>query len=180
MNKFDLEQQIIQAYTLFAADISNLAYIDANLCINHKWTINQNLDHINKSLTQLNTYLVLPKSRIAMFFGSSNKTVVSMATFMLKLNQALKYNDKSIALIYPDYNPKNTQQLILEGKKILENTIVALKTWTEDDLDSYHFPHPLLDKILAREVLYFTINHCKHHHKTVKQIILTNGFKTKS
>jgi len=35
--------------------------------------------------------------------------------------------------------------------------------WTEELLDSRYLPHPLLGKLVAREMMYFIIHHTKHH-----------------
>jgi hypothetical protein len=177
MNKFDLSQQISEAYTLFTSDVKNLAYADANLCINHKWSVNQNIDHINLSLTQLNKYFLLPKGRIQSVFGRSNKTEVTMAAFILKLKQTLKTGVKSTLTFTPNFSPKNTQDLILQGQQIINEMVKALMLWTDEDLDTYNCPHPVLGNVSAREMLYFSSYHIKHHNKTVKQIILLNNFK---
>lgn len=174
MNKFDLSQQISEAYTLFASDVKNLAYADANLCINHKWSVNQNIDHINLSLTQLNKYFLLPKERIQSVLGLKSKAVVTMATFTLKLNQTLKTGVKSIKTFTPDFSSKNTKVLILKGQEIISDMVKALMLWTDEDLDTYNCPHPVLGKISAREMLYFTIYHIRHHHVTTKELILNN------
>ncbi|TAH05038.1 MAG: DinB family protein [Sphingobacteriales bacterium] len=174
MNKFDLSQQISEAYTLFASDVKNLAYSNANLCINHNWSVNQNIDHINLSLTQLNKYFLLPKEKIQLIFGLTSKGDVTMATFTLKLNQTLKTGIKSTITFTPDFSSKNTQDLILKGQVIISDMVKALMLWSDEDLDTYNCPHPVLGKISAREMLFFTIYHIRHHHSTTKELILNN------
>ncbi|NBX80802.1 MAG: DinB family protein, partial [Flavobacteriales bacterium] len=41
--------------------------------------------------------------------------------------------------------------------------------FTEDDLDKYVLPHPLLGKLTLREMLCFTIYHVKHHVEIIKR-----------
>ena len=45
--------------------------------------------------------------------------------------------------------------------------------WSEDDLDLYVIPHPLMGKLTFREILYFTIYHVKHHKKQMDAIVKT-------
>jgi hypothetical protein len=44
----------------------------------------------------------------------------------------------------------------------------AFESWNEEDLDTIRLPHPLLGKITAREMIYFTLYHAKHHVTATK------------
>jgi len=39
----------------------------------------------------------------------------------------------------------------------------ALESWSERDLDRIRLPHPILGKLTAREMLFFTLYHDQHH-----------------
>jgi uncharacterized damage-inducible protein DinB len=39
----------------------------------------------------------------------------------------------------------------------------AVQPWSEQNLETLQLPHPLLGKLTAREILFFTIYH-NHHH----------------
>ena len=41
---------------------------------------------------------------------------------------------------------------------------------TEEELDTYLIPHPLIGKMTLRELLFFTVYHIGHHLKTIKNI----------
>jgi hypothetical protein len=72
--------------------------------------------------------------------------------------------------------PKNVS---IGKKKILINDLTGLikslnekiERLSEQDLDKYILPHPLIGKISIREMLYFTIYHVQHHHKSVVENI---------
>jgi len=44
-----------------------------------------------------------------------------------------------------------------------------LDKFTENELDRYILPHPLLGKLTLREMLFFTIYHIEHHEKLIKR-----------
>ena len=54
-------------------------------------------------------------------------------------------------------------------KKEVEKLVHKLDKFTEDDLDKYVLPHPLLGKLTLREMLCFTIYHVRHHEEIVKR-----------
>jgi hypothetical protein len=45
----------------------------------------------------------------------------------------------------------------------------ALRRWTEQELDRVVLPQPLLGKLTAREVAYFTVYHGGHHVEAVRR-----------
>ena len=45
----------------------------------------------------------------------------------------------------------------------------ALEPWGEKNLDTIRLPHPLLGKITAREMIYFTVYHSEHHVAATKK-----------
>jgi hypothetical protein len=45
----------------------------------------------------------------------------------------------------------------------------ALGRWSEQELDRVTLPHPLLGKLTAREVAYFTVYHGRHHVEAVRR-----------
>jgi hypothetical protein len=45
----------------------------------------------------------------------------------------------------------------------------AMLPWPEESLDQLQLPHPLLGKIIIREMLFFTLYHHGHHVEVVKR-----------
>ena len=69
--------------------------------------------------------------------------------------------------------PKKVDQN--QGQKLKENLknelvklCLSIEKISEEDLDYYVLPHPLLGKLTLREMLYFTIYHVKHHEKQIR------------
>ena len=51
-----------------------------------------------------------------------------------------------------------------------DTLLKAIDNWTEEELDTYLIPHPLIGKMTLRELLFFTVYHIGHHLKTIKNI----------
>lgn len=41
--------------------------------------------------------------------------------------------------------------------------------WTDDSLDRFQLPHPLLGKLTVREMLFFTLYHQRHHRDVIER-----------
>ena len=101
----------------------------------------------------------------------------------------LGYSTKIIAqishapslLVHPPFR-KSTGRFIPKivsiekGKKLkvdlineIDKLVTKLDELTENELDKYIFPHPLLGKLTLREMLYFTIYHVRHHEELTKR-----------
>jgi uncharacterized damage-inducible protein DinB len=46
--------------------------------------------------------------------------------------------------------------------------VAALERWSDRNLDRIQLPHPILGKITAREMVFFTIYHGHHHIAAAK------------
>ena len=68
--------------------------------------------------------------------------------------------------------------LISDLNKLIKTLNEKIERLSEQDLDKYMLPHPLIGKISIREMLYFTIYHVQHHHKSVVENIKQCTIKT--
>jgi hypothetical protein len=54
-------------------------------------------------------------------------------------------------------------ELLTRWQRVNSRLRAALERWSERDLDRLRLPHPILGKITARELVFFTIYHGHHH-----------------
>jgi hypothetical protein len=168
MNKSELITNLNTAHFAFWDTAIQLP--NPTISINGKWSVAQNVEHINTTLSRVNNYLSLPKATIESNFGLSNRESINKELFTEKYLQALANGAKATAPFIPELNPKaNIKELVLQGKSNLESFISNLQNWSEEELEKYGCPHPALGKITVREMLYFIIFHTQHHHKTIKK-----------
>ncbi|MCI5058573.1 MAG: DinB family protein [Flavobacteriales bacterium] len=134
-----------------------------------KWTVSQHLEHLRKSASMLNKGLSMPGMVLKPMFGTANRPS--------KTNEQLRtrYDEKvAVATGAPpaDSQPRphsemNIERLISGIKKEYDKLFEHLEKWSEEDLDKYILPHPLLGKCTLREMYYFTAYHTELHTKTV-------------
>ncbi len=133
-----------------------------------KWSVYQNVDHINIALMRLGNYLALPKSQIETLCGLSERMSTSYEKLVKIYLNVMSSGVKATDSFIPEVNPNgNIEELISHGKNLLEIFISNLQDWTEEELDLYHCPHPALGTITIRETLYFTIYHVQHHEQII-------------
>jgi hypothetical protein len=167
MNKTEIITNLNRAHSAFWDTAILLP--NANVSINGKWSVAQNVQHIIISLTRVNSYLTLPKSSIESKFGLSNRVSDNNEKFIGKYLNALANGVKSTAPFIPESNLEtDIKELVGQGKNALESFISNLQNWSEDELERYICPHPVLGKTTVREILYFTIYHVEHHNETIK------------
>ncbi len=168
MNKTEIITQLNTAHSVFWNTASHLP--NPSISLNGKWSILQNVVHITISITRVNSYLALPKSSIEANFGLSGRASVSNEILVKIYLNAIANGVKATAPYIPEDNIEtDIKELIDNGSKTLEELVSNLHHWSEEDLEQYLCPHPVLGKITVRELLYFTIYHVQHHTEIIKK-----------
>lgn len=168
MNKSEITTHLDTAHSAFWDTAIQLP--NPTISINGKWSVAQNVEHINTTLSRVNNYLSLPKATIESSFGGSNRASITYDEFVEAYRKALANGAKASAPFIPELNPKAAiEELVEQGKNSLESFISNLKNWSEEELERYICPHPVLGKTTVREMLYFIVYHVQHHHKTIQK-----------
>lgn len=169
MNKNELITKLNKAHSAFWDTAINLP--DFSVSLNGRWSIAQNVEHISLVLSQITKYLSLPKITISSTYGLSERASVSYETFVNAYKTALENGAKAMDPFLPELNSDtNIEELVSQGKNLLEGFVSSLQNWSEEEFDLYKCPHPVLQKITVREILYFTIYHVQHHHEILKKM----------
>jgi 2-dehydropantoate 2-reductase len=167
MNKKEIINNLNTAHLAFWDTAIHLP--NANSSVNGKWSVAQNVEHINIALSRVNNYLALPKSTIKSKFGLSERTSKSNETVIKLFKNALENGAKAMDSFISELNlDKNSKELVSQGKDLLAALISNLQNWSEEEFELYNCPHPFLGKFTVREILYFTIYHVQHHNETIK------------
>ncbi|GIZ09053.1 DinB family protein [Flavobacterium sp. UMI-01] len=172
MNKENIIIKLRDNHSDFWSAASN--HEDKNSSTDGKWTVNENVDHINKSISILINFLSTPKPMLESRFGLNGGKSISYEALVEKYHLAIKNGVKSPPPLLPSTD-LNHEELIKDGNTLVNDLIHSLNNWSEKELDQYLCPHPALSLISVREVLYFTMYHVEHHHQMIKRISI-NGF----
>ena len=137
----------------------------------NKWTTGQHTLHLLHSLKTLNKSLSFPKFILKYKFGKSNRKVRDYNTVVNRYNERLKnVPGKTFG---PSQNmkvPKLKDKQYLLDRIQTESKKLQYKTnkWTDQQLDSFILPHPLMGKMPVREIIMWTAYHVEHHTNTLK------------
>lgn len=132
-----------------------------------KWSLAENIIHLNKSVAPINMALGLPKFTFVPF--GKSKENYSYQEIINKYQAKLKEGAVASGPYIPSKRSKNTSknQLIKSFKDHYGTLTKKLSKWSEAELDRYRLPHPIIGKITMREMIFFTIYHVKHHFNTI-------------
>ena len=138
--------------------------------VDDKWTAGQELEHIYRSIKPLAHGLITPAFLFGLLFGKNNRASRTYHELVEKYVEKLAAG----AVATPSFEPlaialDQKQELLEKNKKAIAKMISYLQRFSEEDLDKYVIPHPLLGKITLREMMYFTIYHAEHHLNNMKR-----------
>lgn len=170
MNRTDIAEHLATNHQVFLEQIDQLSDTDLCYAPEGKWTAIQQLDHIIRSVSPVNMAMGLPKFILKWRFGTANRPSRTYEQLVEKYQRKLLEGGRASARFTPPAIAADQQKIL---SKKLEKLVKALclKTngWSEEDLDRYILPHPLLGKLTIREMLYFTAHHVLHHLEAVNR-----------
>ncbi len=169
MNKSEIIANLKTSHSVFWE--TAIYFPNPKISVNGKWSVSQNVEHINIALIRLGNYLALPKLNIKSNFGLSERSSTNYETISKVFRNNFENGVKATDVFIPEINMETSiVELVNQGKNSLGTVISNLQNWSEEELEMYNCPHPFLGKITVREILYFTIYHVQHHNETIKKM----------
>jgi hypothetical protein len=140
--------------------------------VGNGWSPAGNVRHLNKALQPLIQGLKLPRLVPRVLFGKSHEPSRSYAvvrdTYLAILGQGAGAGKFGPEPFQPQCDAEAQRaKLMAKHEAIAKSLTAAIEGWSEEDLDHYRFPHPLLGKMTVREMLFFTVYHNTHHPRSV-------------
>jgi hypothetical protein len=170
MTKTEIIHKLRDNHKRFADDVSAMSEANFTFSLAGKWIAGQQLEHIYKSVAPLTMALGLPKFILRWRIGKANRPSTDYDGLVAKYNAALDKGGVAPSKFVPREVPyEQKEKLVSVLKQNIEKCITNINKYSEQDLDYYILPHPLIGKLTVREMLYFTIHHCEHHHKVAIQ-----------
>ena len=132
------------------------------------WSASDNIDHLVKSHKPIAKALRLPKFTLRAMFGKPEKPSRSYEEICeIYRNEIAKGAQASGRYLPNQENPESAEEkkeeLLVRFSRAGAELVSVAEKWTENELDSYLLPHPLIGKLTIRELLYFTIYHNLRH-----------------
>ncbi|RPD38924.1 DinB family protein [Chitinophaga barathri] len=168
MQKTDIQTLLNNSFTDFSAFIETLSDHRFIVSPEGKWSAAQQLDHLIRSAKPVNTALGLPR-----FFLRWFGTPAAPSRSFEEIRESYRDLLKNGAVTTRPYIPHVTEaeqkhQLLRQFAAQKDKMLQQIDKWSEQELDRYQGPHPLLGKLTVREILYFTAYHNYHHLHTLQ------------
>ena len=169
MNKQALSRNLTENHLEFIACLDQISDDIFTVSQNEKWTAGQQLEHIYLSVKPVGLGFRLPKFLLKLVWGKSNREGKSYDELIERYQAKLANGSKASGAFVPNkVDLKKGQKLKEKLKNEVLNLCLSIEKISEEDLDCYLLPHPILGKLTLREMLYFTIYHVKHHEKQIR------------
>ena len=136
-----------------------------------KWTSGQHIMHLLQTSKPLNRALGLPMFVLWYKFGKANRPPRSYDEVVNKYHTKLEVAGNIISPFsknMPDTPPEGKQNIIDQLSKQKDVLLKKINTISEKNLDKYLIPHPLMGRMLIREMIMWNAYHVEHHHKILE------------
>ncbi|HLO81229.1 MAG TPA: DinB family protein [Chitinophagaceae bacterium] len=169
MNKQEIANALVSSYTSFTDYTESLSDQDYMFSRNEKWTAGQQANHLVRAVRPLTLGFTFPNFVFRLLFGKSNRAGKNYEELVAKYKQKLAAGGKASGQFIPPAVPLDRKSDLNKNLNRLAAKLASqISKMSEEDLDTYILPHPLLGKLTLREMMYFTIYHAKHHQENIK------------
>ena len=137
-----------------------------------KWTTGQHIMHLIQSARPLNRALGMPMLVLWYKFGKANRgpRTYDLVKDKYKTKLAAAGNVLSpFSRNMPETPPEGKQDIIAQLKKEKDILLKKINKISEKNMDKYLIPHPLLGRMLIREMLMWNAIHVDHHLEILKE-----------
>ncbi len=133
-----------------------------------KWSPAQNIKHVELSILPVCKLLSNKEKFISRELGTSHTGSRSYIEIMKIYQEGLAGgNVKAPERFVPADLLPESAFILNELDERVDQLIAGLNNFTENELDLYQIPHPLLGQLTIREMIYFYIYHAGHHENNI-------------
>jgi hypothetical protein len=169
-DKQSIQAAISKAIDLVAKRVENISEEQAfDQVIIDKWSVAEQLIHLNVATQAVGTGLGLPKIALRAF-GSSRNGSRTYDELVALYQEKLKAIPPTTGF-EPERRGKSWAEIRDKWKSLDALLTKNLAKWDEKTLDKRQLPHPLMGKITVREMLYFTHYHILHHGAKIDELV---------
>jgi hypothetical protein len=137
-----------------------------------KWTSGQHILHLLESIRLLNKALKTPKFILKKKFGVANRPTRSYDDVAKRYDERLAENQDRARVFNKDLKtPSLKEKKRLLASLQIQNKKLQYKTnkWSDKNLDTLLLPHPLMGRMIVREIIMWTAHHTRHHLQILKE-----------
>ena len=170
MDKQTIINKLYESHNSFISYLNDLTKEEFLCSKNDKWTAGQQLEHICLGVKPVRQLISLPLFIPKLIWGQANRESRSYEDLVKKYLLKLENGGRATGRFIPkSVSIEKGEKLKTHLKNEVDKLVAKLEKLTEDELDKYILPHPLLGKLTIREMLCFTIYHVGHHEELAKR-----------
>ena len=173
----ELIPKMTEVHRAYGEAIGGLSEADFLYAAEGKWTAGMQTAHLVTSVTALKPAFKMPRFALKQMFGTANRPSRDYDGLVGRYKEKLANGGKASSKYVPDEVPfAKKDSLLKEITDAVEHLNKKLSGWSEEHMDKYILPHPLLGKITIREMIYFSIYHVQHHQEIIfRELKLRDG-----
>ncbi|MBK9150019.1 MAG: DinB family protein [Saprospiraceae bacterium] len=137
-----------------------------------KWTAGQHVVHLVQSEEALLKALAMPMFLLKWKFGKSNRPSRTFEEVVHRYNEKLRSAGNVVSPFsknMPEVNSQNLKSWLDKLKSLNDKLNQKTKALHEKELDTVILPHPLMGKLILREMLMWNAYHTAHHLHILKE-----------
>lgn len=136
-----------------------------------KWTAGQHVIHLIQTAKPLNTALRMPKFLLQYKYGKANRPNKTYEEIVANYYGKMAALDREVVSPFsknmPSTPPSGKGEIIATLDNQKEKLVKQLGRLSNKELDKYLLPHPLMGRMILREIIMWSAFHVEHHHKVL-------------
>jgi hypothetical protein len=137
------------------------------------WSIAEEFDHVIKSASAVSSAMKVSPFILKWKFGKPNRPLRTYDEVLHKYTTALASVDGRAVAPSPFTSEEGKafekENMLKHWESTLAKFDQRINKWSDKNLDKVLLPHPLLGKMMVRELLCFTHLHTEHHRKSLEK-----------
>jgi DinB superfamily len=176
LTREDLASALSASEADVAAFFRSLTPDELVLRVESAWTAAEQLAHLNTVVSAIARGFAAPRLLLRIRYGRSRTPSRSHTALRDHYRALLAQGGRAAGPFVPPRRDleaveieAHRQGLLARWGRVNGRLQKAIAPWNEKNLDTTRLPHPLLGKITAREMIYFTVYHSEHHIAATKK-----------
>ena len=137
-----------------------------------RWSPAEQVRHLTRATYPLARAFAMPRFLLLLRFGPGLRRARSYDDLVRRYATVLE-SRPSAGRFAPgaDAASDDARRAEIMGRfrDAISRLVGAVERWPERALDRYRLPHPLLGKLSARDMLFFTVFHTSHHGRQMER-----------
>lgn len=152
----------------FISVLKTYSEAELNFALPGKWSAKQQAEHLLKSIRPVTLAFNIPVLIPKIIFGKANRPSRSFDVLKSRYEEKLSLGGRASSPFVPAARNINLNNILNSIEENINKLSRAVDRKSEEELDVFILPHPLLGKLTLREMLYFTSFHVQHHEESIR------------